>query len=77
MMIFSSITAVFTSIAEGFRSLIAVKERQSETNVLKTLKKRVKAVDYAEKIIFMADKVESLANDKHYQKYRKLFFKYN
>lgn len=70
------ITAFFTAISEACKSFTTSKERQSETDVLKTKKKKSKAVEYAEKIIFMADKTE-LKDSRTYKHYRKLFFKYN
>ena len=73
----SSITALFTAIAEGFKSFAITKEHQSETDVLKSLKHKTKAIEYAEKIIFLVDNYEELASTKKYQKLRKQFFKYN
>jgi len=73
---FTSITAFFTAMAEGFKSLTCSKERQSETLVIKRTNKTQKALDTAEKIIFMADSTE-LKESKQYQRLRKTFFKNN
>lgn len=73
---FGSFTALFTAIAESFKSLGIIKEHQSESNALSTLKRKTKAVEYAEKIIFLVDKTD-FVSDKTYQKLRKNFFKYN
>lgn len=73
---FTSVTAFFTALSEAFKSFTCSKERQSETQLLKIGKKKQLAIDYAEKIIFMADKTE-LKDNKTYIKYRKKFFKYN
>ena len=72
-----SITAIFTAISEGFKSFTTTKEHQSETDVLKSLKKKNKAIEYAEKIIFLVDEYDELASTKKYQRLRKQFFKYN
>ena len=74
---FSSISAFFIAISEGFKSFTTTKEHQSETGALKSLKKKTKAIEYAEKIIFLVDNYEELASTKKYQKLRNQFFKYN
>ena len=73
---YSVITAFFTSITEACKCLTTSKERQSETEVVKAKKRKDKAINIAEKIIFMADKTE-LKDNRRYKTYRKLFFKYN
>lgn len=72
----AAVTAFFTALAKACESFTTSKERQSETEVIKSKKKKTKAVEYAEKIIFLADKTE-LKDDRTYKRYRKLFFKYN
>ena len=55
-------------------------ERQSETYTIKGSKKSDKAIDIAEKIIFLADeeiKHSDQKTQKKYEKLRKQFFKYN
>lgn len=55
-------------------------EHQSETHTIKNSKSAKKAIDYAEKIIFLCDKeIENSDNkvQKKYQKLRRCFFKYN
>ena len=55
-------------------------ERQSETYTIKSSKKSDKAIDIAEKIIFLADeeiKHSDQKTQKKYEKLRKQFFKYN
>jgi len=56
-------------------------EHQSETHTIKTAKNTKKAIDYAEKIIFLCDeeikKYSDEKTQKKYQKFRKCFFKYN
>lgn len=72
----TAITALFVAIGKGLDTANSYKERQSETDVLKDKKKKAKAIEYAEKIIFLADKTE-LADSKEYKRLRKLFFKNN
>ena len=75
---FPTFTAFFTAIAEGFKSLTTFKEKQSETDVIKTKKKKSKAVEYAEKIIFcIEEKYPEILDDRDYKKLKKNFFKYN
>ena len=56
-------------------------EHQSETHSIKDSKNSKKAIDYAEKIIFLCDKeIEEHSDNKtqkKYQKLRRCFFKYN
>lgn len=73
---FNAIVALLTSISEGLKAFSISKERQSETEIVKSKKNKDKAINIAEKIIFMADKTE-LRVDRKYKAYRKLFFKYN
>ena len=49
---FPTFTAFFTAIAEACKSLTTFKKRQSETDVIKTKKKKSKAVEVGEQIIF-------------------------
>ena len=72
-----SLSSIFTAISDGFKSFTTAKEHQSETDVLKSLKSKKKAVEYAEKIIFVVDKCNELSCSKDYQKLRKQFFRYN
>lgn len=74
---FATITAFFTALGEGFKSLTSCKERQSETAVIKDRKSLEKAVNYAEKLIFYLDKNYAVTNDKQYQYLKKKFFRYN
>lgn len=74
---FSVISNLFNMISEGFKSLAICKERQSETDVLKSKRTKSKAVDYAEKLIFYVDENYDVADDKKYQRLRRYFFKYN
>lgn len=73
----ATITAIFTALGEGFKSLTSCKNRQSETTVLKDRKHLEKAVNYAEKLIFYIENRFDLSTDKKYQRLRKNFFKYN
>lgn len=55
-------------------------EHQSETHTIKSSKNSKKAIDYAEKIIFLCDKEIEKSDSKtqkKYQKLRRCFFKYN
>lgn len=72
----TAITACFNSISNAFKCFTASKERQSETEVVKVKKRKDKAINIAEKIIFLADQT-SLKDNRRYRSYRKLFFKYN
>lgn len=75
---FPTFTAFFTAIAEACKSITTFKKKQSETDVLKTKKKKAKAVEYAEEIIFYVEsKYPELTKDKHYKRLRKKFFRYN
>lgn len=74
---FQTATALFQALAEGFKTWTSSKETMSESTALKELKNKRKAIDYAEKIIFLVDKNEAFANNKDYLKLRKNFFKYN
>lgn len=74
---FNVISSIFTAIAKACESFTKAKEHQSETDVLKTKTKKSKAVEYAEKIIFIADSYPEVAKNNNYKRYRKLFFKYN
>lgn len=74
---YAAITAFFTALSEGFKSITTCKENQSETAVIKDNKHTNKAINYAEKIIFYIEKQFDLSNDKTYQRLRKNFFKYN
>ena len=60
-----------------FKSITTHTQHQSENTILKDLKRKNLAIDYAEKLIFLADKEETLASDKIYKFYRRKFFKYN
>lgn len=75
-MITEAIKAIFDAINSGFTTVNTCKEHQAETDVIKTKKKKSKAIEYAEKIIFLADETE-LKDNRTYKRYRKLFFKYN
>ena len=72
----TAITACFDSISNAFKCFTTSKERQSETEVVKVKKRKDKAINIAEKIIFLADQT-SLKDNRRYRAYRKLFFKYN
>ena len=72
----TAITACFNGISNAFKCFTISKERQSETEVVKVKKRKDKAINIAEKIIFLAEQT-SLRTNRKYQAYRKLFFKYN
>jgi len=72
----TAITACFNSISNAFKCFTTSKERQSETEVVRVKKRKDKAINIAEKIIFLADQT-SLKDNRRYRTYRKLFFKYN
>lgn len=74
---FSSLTALFTAISEGFKSLTTVKEHQSETDVIKTKREKSKAVEAAEELIMYIDRNFAVTNDKRYQRLKRKFFRYN
>lgn len=74
---FNSLTALFTVLSEGFKSLTTVKEHQSETDVIKTKKEKSKAVEVAEEIITYIDKNFAVSSDRHYQRLKRKFFRYN
>ena len=74
---FNSLTALFTALSEGFKSLITVKEHQSETDVIKTKKEKSKAVEVAEELIAYIDKNFAVSSDRHYQRLKRKFFRYN
>jgi hypothetical protein len=74
---FPTFTAFFTMLSEACKSLTTHKEKQLETDVLKTKKKKTKAVEYAEKLIFHVDDNYPVKEDNTYQKLRKNFFKNN
>lgn len=74
---FNSLTAVFTALSDGFKSLTAFKEHQSETDVIKTKKEKSKAVEVAEEIIAYIDKNFAVSSDRHYQRLKRKFFRYN
>ncbi len=72
------VSKIFSSF---FNYETVAKEKQAETTVIKGGKNKAKAVEYAEKIIFLVDDlVEKKAEEKTQKKYKKLrknFFKYN
>lgn len=72
----TTITTFFTALSEAFKGFTSSKEHQSETQMLKIIKRYRIALDYAEKLIFLSDSTE-LKENKKYQWYRKKFFKYN
>ena len=75
---FPTFTALFNAISEACKSLTTFKKRQSETDVLKTKKKKSKAVEVAEQIIFFVEeKYPDISDDKEYKKLKKKFFRYN
>lgn len=75
---FPTFTAFFTAIAEACKSLTTFKKRQSETDVIKTKKKKSKAVEIGEQIIFfIEDRYPEILEDKDYKKLKKKFFRYN
>lgn len=74
---FNSLTALLTALSEGFKSLTTVKEHQSETDVIKTKKEKSKAVEVAEEIIAYIDKNFAVSSDRHYQRLKRKFFRYN
>lgn len=69
--------SIFNSVSEVFKSITTHTAHQSESTILKELKKKDLAINYAEKLIFLADKEENLSSDKIYKFYRRKFFKYN
>ena len=76
-MAIAEISKIFSSF---FNYEQTVTERQSETYTIKSSKKSDKAIDIAEKIIFLADeeiKHSDQKTQKKYEKLRKQFFKYN
>ena len=78
MAISTSITAICTAISEACRSFTQCKRVQSESNIIKELKRKSEAIDYAEKIIALIDQSsESIKEDKAYRRYRRAFFKFN
>jgi len=70
------LNSIFTSVSEIFKHSTTQKEHQSETEMLKTLKRKDKAINFAEKLIFLADKSD-VSSTKLYKYYRRNFFKYN
>lgn len=76
-MISSAITAFFTAISKGFEFSTKKKDVQSETDVLKDLKRKRRAVNWAEKLIFHIEENYDLSKDKTYQRMRKNFFRNN
>lgn len=77
MGITSALTAMFTAISEAFKSLTQCKQVQSESSILRELKRKSKAIDYAEKIIYIIDKSTLFEDDRAYKRYRRAFFKFN
>lgn len=73
---FNMIQAICNSIAEIFKNSSTSKEHMSEKQMLDLLKKKSKAIDFAEKIIFLADDSD-IGKLKLYKFYRTKFFKYN
>ena len=76
-MAIAEISKIFSSF---FNYEQTATERQSETYTIKSSKKSDKAIDIAEKIIFLADeeiKHSDQKTQKKYEKLRKQFFKYN
>jgi len=78
-------TQMIAEIAKVFSEFFSYEqtsvEHQSETHTIKTAKNTKKAIDYAEKIIFLCDeeirKYSDEKTQKKYKKLRKCFFKYN
>lgn len=78
-------TQMIAEIAKVFSQFFSYEqtsvEHQSETHTIKNSKNAKKAIDYAEKIIFLCDdeirKFSDQKTQKKYEKYRKCFFKYN
>jgi len=78
-------TQMIAEIAKVFSEFFSYEqtsvEHQSETHTIKNAKNTKKAIDYAEKIIFLCDEEIKQYSDektqKKYQKLRKCFFKYN
>ena len=64
------------SITAIFKDHTTTTEHQSESILINKLKKKDLAIDYAEKIIFLADQTDMM-NTKLYKLYRRKFFKYN
>lgn len=67
---------IIEGITAIFKDHTASTEHQSEGVLINKLKKKDLAIDYAEKIIFLADQTD-MANTKLYKLYRRKFFKYN
>lgn len=76
MVAFEPATAIanaITSLSDAFKGYI---DKLPTIKTIGTLKAQEKAINYAEKIIFLADETK-LKNDKEYQHFREKFFKYN
>jgi len=69
----TAIANAITSISDAFKGYI---DKLPTIKTIGTLKAQEKAINYAEKIIFLADETD-LKNSKEYQHFREKFFKYN
>jgi len=67
---------VLESLTAFFKDHTTTIEHQSEKVLINKLKKKDLAIDYAEKIIFLADQTD-ISRTKLYKLYRHKFFKYN
>lgn len=79
-MIIEAITAAFDAIKQIFSTVETNKNEQAHTVIIKDRSNYHKAIDYAEKIIFIVDKYDTMLSQKDQKQYkwlREKFFKYN